>query len=170
MKNRISIHTAAYFPLPFVSLGMLVLITVGVILAERYGIISLLLIPVGAFVFTAHYRLTINLVDQTYRDYLWIVGLKRGNKKKFSRIEGMHLTENPYRQTFSNFVSSTTRRGTEYNGYIRLDEENVHLLSSTHKSKVSRKLQRIQTALRGNTVSSTHLIIDSTLVDHTKEQ
>ena len=169
MKNRINITTAAYFPLPFVLLGMLILVTVGVWLSERYGSIGLLLIPIGIFIFAAHYRLTINLVGQTYHDHLWIVGFRKGTKEKFSRIDGMHLTANAYRQTFSNFTSSTTKRGTEYNGYIQFDGKNVHLFSDTSKRKVMSKLERIQSALQGNTISSTTLIVDSSIADHTEK-
>ena len=169
MKNRISIFTAAYFPLPFILLGILILITIGIWLSERYGPVSFFLIPIGVFVFAAHYRLTINLVDQTYYDYLWIAGFKKGQKEKFYSINGMHLTKNAYRQTFSNFVSSTTKRGIEYNGYIRLDEENVHLLSETSKSAVMKKLKSLQTMLEAPIISSTELTIDSNITDHTKD-
>lgn len=169
MKNRISIPIAAYFPLPFIGLGMLTLIAVGIGLSRYFGLGSFLLIPAGLFLFTAHYRLTINLVDQTYHDYLWIVGLKRGDKEKFSRIDGMHLTQNAYRQTISSFTSSITRRGTEYHGYIRFDEEDIPVANATSKRTVMRKLERVQRALRGNIVSSTTVVIDSHITDHTKE-
>lgn len=169
MKSRISIFTAAYFPLPFILLSILILITIGAWLSDRYGPISLSIVPIGAFVLTAHYRLTINLVDQTYRDYLWIVGFKPGKKEKFSGIGGMHLTENAYRQTFSNFVNSTTKRGIEYNGYIRFDEQNVHLLSDTSKREVMDKLKHLQNALQDDTIRSTTLTIDSSITDHTEK-
>ena len=169
MKSRISTATTPYFPLPFILLGMLTLITAGIALSEYYGPISLLLIPIGVFVFAAHYRLTINLVDQTYHDYLWIAGFKKGRKEKFRSINGLFLTENAYRQTFSNFTSSTTKRGTEYNGYIRFDEEDIHLLSETSKAKVMEKLKDIQTILEGNLVSSTELTLDSRITDHTEK-
>ena len=168
MKNRISIFIAPYFPLPFVALGMLVLIAVGIWLAERYGPLSFLLILAGLFLFAAHYRLTVNLVAQTYHDHLWITGLKRGSKVKFSRIDGMHLTQNAYRQTFNSWASSTTRRGTEYNGYIRLDEEDIQVVNATSKRNVMRKLKNIQRALRRNIVSSTTIVIDSHITDHTE--
>ena len=106
MKNRISIFIAPYLPLPFVALGMLVLIAVGIWLADHYSPVIFLLIPAGLFLFAAHYRLTINLVNQTYHDHLWIVGLKKGVKVEFDHINGLHLTQNPYRQTFNSWASS----------------------------------------------------------------
>ncbi len=169
MKNRISVPIAAYFPLPFIGLGMLVLTATGIGLSGHSVGGSFLLIPAGLFFFTAHYRLTINLVDQTYHDYLWIVGLKRGPKEKFSRIDGMHLTQNAYRQTISSFTSSMTKRGTEYNGYVRFDKEDIPVANATSKRAVMRKLKGIQRALRGNIVSSTTVVIDSYITDHTKE-
>ncbi|MGB3851569.1 MAG: hypothetical protein WA958_16495 [Tunicatimonas sp.] len=168
MKNRISISTAAYFPLPFVGLAMLILLTGAIWLAERYSPVSFLLMPAGLFLFAARYRLTINLVTQTYHDHLWIVGLKKGPKVKFSRIDGLHLTQNAYRQTISSWASSTTRRGIEYNGFVRFDEEDIQVANATSKRKVMHKLKNIQRALRGNIVSSTTVAIDTHITDHTE--
>ena len=170
MKNRITITIAAYFPLPFIALGMLTLITAGVWLSARYGVVCLLLIPLGLFLFAAHYRLTINLVDQTYHDHLWMVGIKKGTKECFNSIGGLHLTASTYRKTFSSRASSMTKRGTEYNGYIQLDDQNVHLFSDTSKRSVMKKLEKIQRTLQGNTISSTQLVIDSSITDYTEEQ
>ena len=170
MKSRISIATSWYFPLPFIALGMLILTTLGIVLSEHYGPVCFLLIPVGAFVFAAHYRLTISLVNQTYHDYLWIAGFKKGQKEPLTSINGLFITENAYRQTFSNFTSSTTTRGIEYNGYIRLGEQNIHLLSETSKAKVADKLKSIQAVLEGNVISSTKLTIDSSITDYTEAQ
>ena len=169
MRNNVRIITSAYFPVPFILLGMLVLAYAGIVLSERHGLISLLLIPIGTFVFAAHYRLTINLVTQTYHDYLWIVGIKRGAKEAFSSVGGMYITESTYRQTFSTRANSMTKRGVEYNGYIRFDEQGVHIISSTDKQEVMRKLTRIQKALQSDTISSIGLSIDSRIADHTKE-
>ncbi len=169
MRNRISITLAAYFPRPFVALAMLILLTVAIGLARHYGPTTFLLIPAGLFLFTAHYRLTINLVDQTYHNHLWIVGFKRGGKVKFNRIDGLHLTQNAYRQTISSYASSMTKRGTEYNGFIRFDEEDIQVANATSKRAVMKKLSSIQRALRGNIVSSTTVVIDSHITDHTEE-
>ena len=169
MKNRISISIAAYFPLPFVGLAMLIVVTIAIGLAERYGPLSFLLIPAGGFLFAAHYRLTINLVAQTYHDHLWIVGMKKGGKVKFNRIDGLHLTQNAYRQTVSSWASSMTKRGTEYNGFIRFDEEDIQVANATSKRTVMKKLLTLQRALRGNIVSSTTVVIDSHITDHTDQ-
>jgi hypothetical protein len=169
MRNRISIPIAAYFPLPFVGLAMLILLTTAIWLAERYSPVSFLLIPAGLFLFAAHYRLTINLTTQTYHDHLWIVGIKRGDKKKFSQISGLHLTQNRYRQTISSWVSSMTKRGIEYIGYVRFNEEDIQIANSTSKQAVMKKLARLQQALRGNIVSSTTVVIDGHITDHTRD-
>ena len=169
MKNRISIPIAAYFPLPFIGLAMLILVTIAIWLSERYGPVSFLLVPAGGFLFTAHYRLTINLVTQTYHDHLWMVGMKKGAKVKFNRIDGLHLTQNAYRQTISSWTSSMTKRGTEYNGFIRFDEQDVQVVNATSKRTVMEKLLNFQRALRGNIVSSTTVVIDSHISDHTDQ-
>ncbi|MGB3780338.1 MAG: hypothetical protein WA960_18385 [Tunicatimonas sp.] len=169
MRNRVSITLAAYFPLPFIGLALLMLLAVAIGLAERYGPVSFLLIPAGGFLFTARYRLTINLVAQTYHDHLWIVGMKKGAKVNFNRIDGLHLTQNAYRQTISSWASSMTKRGTEYNGFIRFDEEDIQVINDTSKRAVMKKLVNLQRALRGNIVSSTTVVIDCHITDHTDQ-
>lgn len=59
----------------------------------------------------------------------------------------MLLTQNAYRQTISSFTSSMTKRGTEYNGYVRFDKEDIPVANATSKRAVMRKLKGIQRAL-----------------------
>lgn len=158
-----------YFPATFIFLGIIMLIT-GLSLLFSYVIISILLILLSLIIFTARYRLEINLTDQTYHDYLWIAGIKNGEKGKFASIEHLFLNKNKYRQTVNSRVSSMTKYSTEYNGYIRFDVSDVHLISSDNKSKVSQKLKKIRKKLSANVILSTHIIINTSIIDYSESE
>lgn len=170
MKSRINISTAYYFPVGVMLFG-LCLLFMGLALVLDYrpwGWLGLLLVWVSFTIFTARYRLSINLVKQTYHDYLWISGFRKGERKSFQAITGMYINENLYTQAVNSRTSTMTKHGVEYNGYIRFDEEDVHLLSDDSKDKVLGKLKKVQKMLRGNIVSSTTIQIDSKIADYTK--
>ena len=172
MNSRINITTAYYFPFGMMIFGVCLLFLGLVLILDfrPWGWSGLLLIWASLSIFTARYRLSINLVKQTYHDYLWISGFKPGEKKHFRVITGMYINENPYTQAVNSRVSTMTKRGIEYNGYIRFDEEDVHLISDDSKSKVVKKMKKIQNILQGNIVSSTSIQINGEIADYTKAE
>lgn len=170
MKARIDITTAYFFPLiiRIVAVGLIVPGVALLFAPLNWWMIGLLLILLSLFVLTARYRLSINLVKQTYHDHLWIAGFEKGEKNHFDVITGMFVNQNAYTQTVNSRASSMTKHGIEYNGYIRFDEEDVHVLSDDSKKRVMRKMKKIQEALKGNIVSSTTIQINSDIADYTK--
>ena len=172
MEARIKITTTNYFPISAMIFGgCLFFLGLGLILDFRpWGWSGLLLVWASFIIFTTRYQLSINLVEQTYHDYLWISGFRKGQKQSFQAITGMYINENPYSQAVNSRASTMTKHGIEYNGYIRFDEEDIHLLSDDSKDKVIRKMKKIQEALRGNIVSSTSIQIDSEITDYCKNE
>lgn len=169
MKNRIHIHLGYYFPFTMMLLGVLCCFF-GLVFLLPYPFIGIPLILLGLIIFTARYRLEINLTNQTYHDHLWIAGFKKGKKEKFGSIEGLFLNKNKYRQTINSRASSMTRYGTEYNAYIRFDVADVHLLSSDDKLKVVKTLKRVKKLLEGNIILSTTLTINARIIDYSEEE
>lgn len=169
MKNRIHIHLGFYFPFAMMLLGILFCFFGSVFLLQ-YPFIGVPLILLGLIIFTARYRLEINLTNQTYHDHLWIAGFKKGKKEKFGSIEYLFLNKNKYRQTVNSRISSMTKYGTEYNAYIRFDVADVHLLSSDNKLKVVKTLKRVKKQLEGNIILSTTLTIHAKIMDHSEEE
>lgn len=82
----------------------------------------------------------------------------------------MFINQNAYTQTVNSRASSMTKHGIEYNGYIRFDEEDIHVLSDDSKKKVMEKMKKIQETLKGNIVSSTTIQINSDIADYTKAE
>jgi hypothetical protein len=164
MTNKIHINLGYYFPATFIFLGVIMLI-IGLFLLLVNIIIGIVLILLSLVIFTARYRLEINLTNQSYHDYLWITGFKKGKKGQFESIECLYINKNKYRQTVNSRVSSMTKYGTEYNGYIKFDIDDVHIISSDHKSKVVQKLKKIRNKLNDNIILSTGIDINSSIMD-----
>jgi hypothetical protein len=168
MKNKIYIQLGYYFPLSMLFMAALACLA-GIVLLLPKPVYAIPLLLVGVFIITARYRLEINLTNQTYHDHLWIAGFRKGKKGTFKSIEYLFLNKRNYSQQINSRISSMTKYGTEYNGYIRFDKEDVHLLSNDSKAKVVRKLKRISNMLRGNIVKSTQVTINATIMDYSEK-
>src|SRR6185436_5972294 len=68
----------------------------------RYPIWGVLLIVVGAVILTTHYVTEINLKENTYRDYLSLLGIPLNEEsKKFNKIDRIVITKGNYSQTIN---------------------------------------------------------------------
>ncbi len=147
MKKKISIITGNYFPPAIVFLGSLMLLA-GLFLIFDYVAISLMLILLSLIIFTTRYRLDIDFNQQFYQDHLWIAGFKKGKKTKYSRIDCLFLKQNRYRQTVNSLISSMTKHGTEYRGYILIDDTDILLCTSDKKARVMKRLENLAKQLK----------------------
>jgi hypothetical protein len=168
MKNKIYIQLGYYFPFSMLLMAALACLA-GIALLLPQPIYAIPLLLVGAFILTARYRLKINLTNQTYHDHLWIGGFMKGKKGTFKSIECLFLNKRNYRQQINSRISTMTNHGTEYNGYIRFDTEDVHLLSNDSKAKVVGKLKKISNMLHGNILKSTQVTINATIMDYSEK-
>jgi len=165
MKNKIHVHLGYYFPVTMMIMGGVAVLG-GTFLLLSSPIYGVLLMIAGSIVLTARYRLEINLTQQTFHDYLWIAGFRKGEKSNFQNIEFLFVNKRNYRQQINSRVSTMTKYGVEYNGHIRFDTDDVHLLSSDSKAQVVRKLKKISGKLKGNIVTSTNISINATIIDY----
>ena len=168
MKNRIRISLGHYFPFLLNLAGVLACLAGTVLLFVKPYIGAPLLI-LGAVVITARYRLEINLTNRSYHDYLWIAGFKTGEKGVFNHIECLYLNKSNYSQKVNSRASTMTRYGIEYNGYIKFDTDEVHLLTDDSKRKVLKKLEKLSKKLQSNVVLSTDITINAEILDCSKE-
>ena len=168
MKNRVRISLGYYFPFLMNLVAVLVCLA-GIALLFVKPQIGAPLLILGAIVITARYRLEVNLTNRSYHDYLWVAGFKSGERGTFNHIECLYLNESKYSQQVHSRASTMTRYGTEYNGYIKFDTDEVHLLSDDSKRKVVKKLEKLSEKLRSNVVLSTDITINAEVLDYTKE-
>lgn len=139
--------TSGYFPGTFIFTAV-ILCLVGVPVIFTNVILGLIMLLVSVIIFTTHYRFTVDLEQKVFRDYVWILGFRSGEKKKFERIEYLFIKTNKVSQTMSLKAASTTIRKDVYDGYIRFSEnEKVHLITKDNKKDLIARLRPISEAL-----------------------
>lgn len=168
MKNKIYIQLGYYFPFSMMFMALLACLG-GVVLLLPHPIIGIALMIIGVIILTARYRLEISLTALSYHDYLWIAGFRKGKKGTFQRIEHLFITKRNYSQRVNSRISTMTKYGTEYNGYIRFDTDDVHLLSNDNKEKVVSKLKKISEKLKGDVVVNSNISINATIMDYSEK-
>jgi hypothetical protein len=143
----IDFRTSAYFPGAFIFTAVILLVVaVPVVFMNLIG--GLILFLVSLVIFTTHYRISIDLDRKTFHDYLWILGLKNGSRKKFERIEYLLINKSKVSQTMNLRTVSTTVRKEVYDGYLKFSEnDKVHLITKDSKEDLVGKLRPISAAL-----------------------
>lgn len=103
---------------------------------------------VGLALLTARNGLLLDLAEKTYREYLWILGIRLGKAESFSRIEYVFLKENKVSQNMTARLASTTVRSEVFDGFIRFSEtDKVHVFRGKTKEAVMKKLTDLSARL-----------------------
>lgn len=143
----IDFKTSPYFSVAITLAGVLVGIA-GLAIVGTNPILGAILFFLGLVVSTTHYRLNINFNKKVYFDYVWILGLKSGEKESFKNIEYLFVKKSKVSQTMNLRVVSSTIKKEVYDGYLKFSESNkLHLLTKDSKNDLINKLRVIATAL-----------------------
>ena len=89
-----------------------------------------------------------DLFKKEFHDYLWILGLKYGEKAKFEKIEYLFIKKSNVSQVMRSQVQSTTFRKEVFDGYLKFSEvEKIHLITRGNKNDLIKGLRVIATKL-----------------------
>jgi hypothetical protein len=158
-QNRIrDFKTCGYFPAHIIFLGLF-LILVAVLVAGYSLIGAGVVLLVSLFILTTHYRLRIDFQRHTYHDYLWIFGLKSGERGKFESIQHLYLKASSVSKTMHSRGASSTIKTQVIDAYIRFIPENkIHLFTKDSRHDVIVRLREIAR------------LLDVTIVDYTQDE
>ncbi|MEO7987964.1 MAG: hypothetical protein ABI663_00380 [Chryseolinea sp.] len=144
---KVDFKTSGYFSSTVIVVGIIFSL-VGLILLLSNIIGGLILLLIGIVISTTHYRLMIDFDKKIFHDYVWILGLKNGDKGIFEHIEYLFIKKNRVSQNMNMQVATTTIRKEVYDGYLRFSEtEKIHLLTKDSKKTVVAKLRELSTML-----------------------
>ena len=147
MNNPIDFRTSSYFSGMIYFLGILLVIVSGPV-AFQSLIAGAVLVLAGVVILTTHYRLSIDFSKKEFHDYLWILGLKYGEKAKFEKIEYLFIKKSNVSQVMRSQVQSTTFRKEVFDGYLKFsEEEKIHLITRGNKNDLIKGLRVIATKL-----------------------
>lgn len=146
--NKVDFKTSAYFPPTMTFVGGFVGI-IGITLTTTNPVSGVVLLSIGVIALTTHYRLMVNFDKKVYHDYLWILGVRIGEKGTFDKIEYLFIKKSKVSQTMNVRVASSTVRKEVYDGFLKFAENNkLHLVTNDSKKKVVDKLRKISVALK----------------------
>jgi hypothetical protein len=146
--RKIDFRTSAYFSGSFMFTAVILLV-VAVPVIFMNLICGIVLLLMSIVIFTTHHRLTVDLDRKVFHDYLWILGLKNGDKGKFENIEYLFINKGKVSQTMNMRVASTTVSKEVYNGYLKFSEsDKIHLTTKNNKKDLIEKLRPISAALK----------------------
>lgn len=100
-----------------------------------------------AIIFTTHYRLQINLDNNEYRDYLWILGLKDGKPHRFEKLEYFFIKINNVSQTMGLKAANTTVVKQVCDVYLKFsDDEKLHVMTANRKEIIVKNFYQLPKA------------------------
>lgn len=146
--NKITIKVKHYLEGVYMFIGV-ILGMVGFMFILYNPTISVVFIFFALLSFTTVYKIAVDTQKKTYRDYLWILGLKKGNKHSFNNIDKLFFTKHQYSQKMHIKGTSSTIKYDLYSAYIQFDGDNKVLIGeSKHQSKIERKLAELKKKLK----------------------
>lgn len=158
-RPTVDFKLSAYFSLPFLLLGVAMSFFGLMALIEGYWWVTVLLGLVGLLIITTHYRVTINFGNKTFHDYVWLLGMKLGERGSFDAVEYVFLKREKVSETMHGRVASTTIKKEVYDGYLKFSNGNtLHLLTKDSQKAVLRTLRTVAEKLQ------------TTVVDYTKNE
>lgn len=156
MKNIYDFKTSAYFPWHVKLVGGGLVIVAISMLTLQMLIGGLLLLLLSVIILTTHYRFRVDFESKTHHDYLWILGLKSGEKKHFEAIEYIFIKESRERQTMGLRAANTTIHKSVFDAYIKFSAtDKVHLLTKDTKKELISKMRPISANLKTDIIDYT---------------
>src|SRR5687768_3339232 len=146
--NKVDFKTAPYFSAHF-RYTSIIFAFIGFILLFEIPVGGLILCLIALVFITTHYRFSVDLDKKIYHDYLWMLGFRMGEKKKFNAIEYVFIKKSNVSQTMRMRIASSTIRKEVFDGYVKFSgDEKVHLLTLDSKGDLMSRLKTIASQLR----------------------
>lgn len=139
--KSIDLRTSSYFSTSW-KLAGIVFVLAGLLIVFVNIFIGVALLIVGILIVTTHYRISVDFNNHTYHDYVWVLGIKNGQKGKFDRIEYVFITRSKVSQTLASRATQSTFVRDEFNGYLKFSEDlKIHLRSDESKKDLTNAMQ-----------------------------
>jgi len=125
----------------------ILLIVAGVLIGPESIWLSLILLIIGLTIFTAGYKISIDPMRQTFREYLFFAGFKIGKAKKYNRLENIIISSHQFNQRVNSRTSTRTFQTVMYKGFVQFsDHDKILIAESQIKKKVIKKLDKVSKA------------------------
>ncbi|TDI66531.1 MAG: hypothetical protein E2O88_08945 [Bacteroidetes bacterium] len=130
----IRIPLKKYFPFQ-INLVSILLIVAGVLIGPESIWLSLILLIIGLTIFTAGYKISIDPMRQTFREYLFFAGFKIGKAKKYNRLENIIISSHQFNQRVNSRTSTRTFQTVMYKGFVQFSDHDKILIAESQIKK-----------------------------------
>lgn len=139
-----------YFPKWFLFAAPLVAAFGGFLIYKHHEIWAGFFILVSVIFLTTHYATEINLVQKTYRDYLFFLGFRlNAESGKFNQIEKIVITRGDYQETFTTMIQSKDVEFSDFTGTLVFSgTHRLDLLTDMDKKRLVRRLKQFAQFLK----------------------
>ena len=142
MSNRHEFSVLPYVPNRFMWAFVCGLIAFFGLMSFTYWLIGLggiLMI----LALTTRYGVAVHTDEKWFKEYVWVLGLKLGERIKYSNLEYLFIGKGRVTQTTSSRVQSTTVTRDEYRGFIKFDtDEKIHILTKGDHEKLVKAMTK----------------------------
>lgn len=141
--SKLSFTGNHFLTFPFILIGFfLIIAAIGVIVKSVFWALGLFIL--GALLLSTHYGTEIDLENSKIKEYTWILGWKNGKAIPFHEIEKVYMNTRRYSQRLNHKSLSNNIYDREYQGYLRLkDQENILLKRSKNGKKLEKALKKL---------------------------
>lgn len=99
---------------------------------------------IGVVTSTTHYGVEINLKSKQYREYIWILGFRKGEEISFDSIQYLFIKDFRISETFNSRVNSSTIVRNEFRGFVKFSEESkIHIVTKDDYEKMVIQLKKL---------------------------
>jgi hypothetical protein len=143
MENKINFKTSGFFSGTITFIGVIFFL-VGLVVVSVNVILGLFILLTSVTIFTTHYRLEVDFVEKKYNDYVWILGFRNSEVRKFEKIQYVFIKKVKVSQVMNLRVASSTIHKEQFDAYLKFSEtDKLHLMTMDDKTKLIEKLRQI---------------------------
>lgn len=154
-QNKVDFKTQFFFPGGVVFAGVVLIVVAPLVLFSQLAP-GLMVLFGGLIIATTHVRVSIDLHQKIYREYIFFLGLRVGKSERFHELDYLFVRKTKVSQRLASRASSATVHSERYEGYLHYDGDvMLHLFSQGKKAKVVDQLNKLSTQLNLRVVDKT---------------
>ena len=136
-NTTLRIKTSNYFPKTVRAIGAIFCIF-GLAMIWTVPLIGILFLFITAVTFTTHYGFEIKVKPNSFREFVWILGVKDGKISPFKAVEFLFIQQGKYSYLTYGLKEKILPA---FEAYLKFEGRNeVHFLTDTNKERLINKM------------------------------
>lgn len=129
-----------YFETPVYQIGYFLILGSLILVLEGIYFVAPIIAIMGVFILTTRYGLEMDPTKKLYKDYIRLLGWKKGEYLPYNDLLYLSIVQKRMKQKLRMRIASSIIYFEVYQGYLKLDHENIYLTNSKKKMGLIRKM------------------------------